>query len=168
MTKQEFLEELRETLLAEGAGALVAENMNYYDQYIESEKAKGVSEEEVLEALGSPRLIGRSILDAGGYVVDGIPDENPGSANNAKATEGYGDTGNAGGSGRTDGRYGSGSGSGERPEGQFYLSGGAAIALLVLILVVVLLVFFGLIRLLWPILFPLLIVMMVMRMFSGR
>lgn len=168
MTKQEFLEELREVLLAEGAGALVAENMSYYDQYIESEKAKGISEEEVLEALGSPRLIGRSILDAGGYVVDGIPDENPGSANNANTTSGYGDQGNTAGGTREDGRYGTGSGNRERPEGQFYLSGTAAVVLVVAILVVVLLVFFGLIRLLWPILFPLLIVMMVMRMFSGR
>ncbi len=165
MTKQEFLEGLRETLLAEGADVLVAENMSYYDQYIESEKAKGIPEEEVLEALGSPRLIGRSILDAGGYVVDGIPDENPGSANNAEPSGGYGSREDGS---REEERYGNGYGGGDRPGGQFFLSGNAAVALLVLILVVVLLVFFGLVRLLWPILFPLFIVMMIMRMFSGR
>ena len=87
MTKQEFLEGLRERLLEEGADVLVPENLNYYDSYIEEEKQKGRTEEDVLEELGNPALIARSILEAAGYEVDGVPDGNPGGYDNARTTE---------------------------------------------------------------------------------
>ena len=87
MTKQEFLEGLRERLLEEGADVLVPENLNYYDSYIEEEKQKGRTEEDVLAELGNPVLIARSILEAAGYEVDGIPDEGPGRYDNARTTE---------------------------------------------------------------------------------
>ena len=38
MTKQEFLEGLRERLLEEGASVLVPENLNYYDSYKRNRK----------------------------------------------------------------------------------------------------------------------------------
>ena len=77
MTKQEFLDELALRLREEGAERLVAENVEYYRGYIEGEVAKGRREEEVLSELGNPALIARSILDAAGYRVDGVPDRNP-------------------------------------------------------------------------------------------
>lgn len=77
MTKQEFLDELAVRLREEGADRLVAENVAYYRSYIEEEVAKGRREEEVLSELGNPSLIARSILDAAGYQVDGVPDQNP-------------------------------------------------------------------------------------------
>ena len=87
MTKQEFLEGLRERLLEEGANVLVPENLNYYDSYIEEEKQKGRTEEDVLEELGNPALIARSILEAAGYEVDGVPDGEPRGYDNARTTE---------------------------------------------------------------------------------
>ena len=87
MTKQEFLEGLRERLLEEGANVLVPENLNYYDSYIEEEKQKGRTEEDVLEELGNPALIARSILEAAGYEVDGVPDGELGGYDNARTTE---------------------------------------------------------------------------------
>ena len=87
MTKQEFLEGLQERLLEEGADVLVPENLNYYNSYIEEEKQKGRTEEDVLEELGNPALIARSILEAAGYEVDGIPDGDPGRYDNARTTE---------------------------------------------------------------------------------
>ena len=87
MTKQEFLEGLRERLLEEGADVLVPENLNYYDSYIEEEKQKGRTEEDVLAELGNPALIARSILEAAGYELDGIPDQDPGRYDNARTTE---------------------------------------------------------------------------------
>ena len=41
----------------------VAKTLRYYSEYIDSETRKGRSEEEVLEELGSPLLIARTILD---------------------------------------------------------------------------------------------------------
>ena len=87
MTKQEFLEGLQERLLEEGADVLVPENLNYYDSYIEEEKQKGRTEEDVLAELGNPALIARSILEAAGYELDGIPDQDPGRYDNARTTE---------------------------------------------------------------------------------
>ena len=87
MTKQEFLEGLRDRLLEEGADILVPENLNYYDSYIEEEKQKGRTEEDVLAELGNPSLIARSILEAAGYEVDGVPDGTPGGYDNARTTE---------------------------------------------------------------------------------
>lgn len=64
MTKQDFLDELQRTLTNKISAAAVAEHVNYYREYIEVEVRKGKSEESVVEELGSPRLIAKSILTA--------------------------------------------------------------------------------------------------------
>ena len=87
MTKQEFLSGLEKRLLEEGADVLVPENLSYYSSYIEEEKSKGRTEEAVLEELGNPALIARSILEAAGYEVDGIPDDRPGAFDNARTSD---------------------------------------------------------------------------------
>lgn len=63
MNKQEFLEKLRMSLGGKVSGSLVAENVAYYEEYINTEMRKGKSEEEVLEELGDPRLIARTIAE---------------------------------------------------------------------------------------------------------
>lgn len=71
MTKQEFLSELQQCLKGQVAESIIQENLRYYDQYIMEEARKGRSESEVLESLGSPRLIAKTIIDtnpgSGGY-----------------------------------------------------------------------------------------------------
>ena len=89
MSKQQFLDELAARLREEGAELLVAENLNFYRSYIEEEVAKGRSEEEVLAELGNPALIARSILDAAGFQVDGMPDRNPEGDLGAGASKNY-------------------------------------------------------------------------------
>ena len=42
---------------------VVEENVRYYDGYISDEVRKGRSEEEVIEEIGDPRLIARTIED---------------------------------------------------------------------------------------------------------
>ena len=63
MTKREFLEELKEVLSEQLPQNQVAEHVSYYMNYIEEQKQSGSSEEEVLNMLGDPRLIARTILD---------------------------------------------------------------------------------------------------------
>ena len=75
MTKNEFLEGLKEALSETGSSSLVRENLEYYDSYIEDEKKKGRTEQEILDELGDPRLIAKSIMDAGGYEDNGVPEE---------------------------------------------------------------------------------------------
>lgn len=62
MSKQEFLDTLRRALARELSESEVADNINYYWNYIEQQIASGKSEEQVLAELGDPRLIARTIL----------------------------------------------------------------------------------------------------------
>ncbi len=62
MTKQEFMEKLRIALTGKVPGNVVTENLQYYEDYINTEIRKGKSEAEVLESLGDPRLIARTII----------------------------------------------------------------------------------------------------------
>ena len=66
MSKQEFLERLRQALNGRVAPGVVTENINYYEDYINMEIRKGRSEEEVLTQLGDPRLIARTIVETNG------------------------------------------------------------------------------------------------------
>ena len=166
MTKQEFLQGLEERLTAEGAFQLVRENREFYSKYIDGEVAKGRTEEEVLEELGDPSLIGRTILEAAGYDIDGVPDTNPGGDANAREQDaGFGNY--SGGSSR---RYESTMETGgEEPFGGrvFRTEGAGAwlmIGAVILILVLVILFVLGLFWILSPILIPILLVLWIFRL----
>lgn len=66
MDKQEFLDRLRTALNGRVAPGLVMENINYYESYINTEIRKGRSEEEVLDSLGDPRLLAKTIIQTQG------------------------------------------------------------------------------------------------------
>ncbi len=63
MTKQEFLDGLRRTLHGKIPPGQVVENLQFYEDYINTEIRKGVSEKEVLAGLGDPRLLARTIVE---------------------------------------------------------------------------------------------------------
>lgn len=68
MTRQEFLEELRIALQGEISQSRINEHLRYYDNYIMEESRKGKTEQQVLEELGNPRLIAKTLIDtADGY-----------------------------------------------------------------------------------------------------
>lgn len=62
MSKQEFLDRLRAALNGRVPAAVVTENINYYEDYINTEIRKGRSEAEVMDSLGDPRLIAKTII----------------------------------------------------------------------------------------------------------
>lgn len=64
MTRYEFLQKLQEELSGKISASAVQEQMDYYDRYIRDEVGNGRSEVEVLEELGDPWAIARTILDA--------------------------------------------------------------------------------------------------------
>ena len=66
MTKNEFLDGLRRALNGQVPPPTVSQNLEYYRSYIATEEYKGRSEEDILDELGDPRLIARTIIDAGG------------------------------------------------------------------------------------------------------
>ena len=63
MTEQAFLTELRDALKGSVDSQTINENVRYYEEYIETEVRKGRSMEEVLESLGNPRLLAKTVID---------------------------------------------------------------------------------------------------------
>lgn len=64
MDRTEFIERLQRALAGGVNSSRVAENVQYYREYIDVEIRKGRSEKEVLESLGDPRLLAKSIIEA--------------------------------------------------------------------------------------------------------
>ena len=65
MNKTEFLQQLREALATDLSSRTVEENIRYYSQYISDEERKGRTEEEILNELGDPWLIAKTIINTG-------------------------------------------------------------------------------------------------------
>ena len=63
MSKQEFLETLGRALRRELPVQNVEQNLQYYEQYFVQRMQEGMSEVQVLEELGDPRLIAKTILN---------------------------------------------------------------------------------------------------------
>lgn len=66
MTKKEFLNGLWRALAGKMESDEVQKHVAYYQEYIEIQVRKGMSEEQVIEELGTPALIAKSILTAAG------------------------------------------------------------------------------------------------------
>ena len=64
MSKQEFLDKLRLALSGRVSAALVEENVAYYEEYINTQIRLGKNEAFVMNGLGDPRLIAKSIITA--------------------------------------------------------------------------------------------------------
>ncbi len=106
MSKREFLNKLNEFLSYELPASIVREKLSFYSDYIDREVSSGKSTAEVLDGLGDPQLIARTIIDAAKSGPDGIPgtdddvDFGENIAQNSRAARGYtgsaayGNTGN--------------------------------------------------------------------------
>lgn len=71
MDRTEFIDRLQRALAGGVNSSQVAENVRYYQDYIDTEIRKGRSEKEVLFSLGDPRLLAKSIIEANkraGYI----------------------------------------------------------------------------------------------------
>ncbi len=64
MSRAEFIDKLQRALAGGLSSGMVAENVRYYQDYIDTEVRKGRREEEVLAQLGDPRLLAKSIIEA--------------------------------------------------------------------------------------------------------
>ena len=74
MSKQEFIERLRISLSGQIPPRAVEENVAYYEDYINAQMRLGQPEEVVMQTLGDPRLIAKSIVTAntGEEYSDGV------------------------------------------------------------------------------------------------
>lgn len=62
MTKQVFLDRLRMALSGRVSPSLVEDNVTYYEEYINTQIRLGKSEAAVMDMLGDPRLIAKTII----------------------------------------------------------------------------------------------------------
>jgi Flp pilus assembly protein TadB len=63
MTKQEFLDILKRSLEGEINPIEVRSNIEFYDNFIESELRSGKRIDDIMNQLGDPRLIARTIIE---------------------------------------------------------------------------------------------------------
>lgn len=91
MNKQEFFSELEESLQGQVSDSEYRDSISYYRDYFREQEARGRSEQEILDELGSARYIAHSIIDAhgtdagashGGY-YDSTAEYNDGYANDS-------------------------------------------------------------------------------------
>ena len=75
MTKDEFLTQLNQELATTGSYEFNREQILYYRDYINGELAKGRTEQQIMDELGDPRLIAKTIKNANG-LDDDRPVEN--------------------------------------------------------------------------------------------
>lgn len=66
MDRKDFLEGLRRYLAPEVSAEVVQENIRYYERYITEEVIKGRREEEIVEELGDPWILAKTIIDMQG------------------------------------------------------------------------------------------------------
>lgn len=62
MTRVIFVEELKNNLKDNVLDTTLNEQISFYNEYIDSEKRKGRAEEEILEELGDPKLLAKTII----------------------------------------------------------------------------------------------------------
>ena len=67
MLKNEFLDELRKALSSDLPNSAIQDNIDYYKDYINAEISKGRTEKDVMDELGDPWIIARTIKDTSGY-----------------------------------------------------------------------------------------------------
>ncbi len=71
MDTNEFIQELQQALIeGQVSQSIINENIEYYRNYIRNEISNGKNESEVLDGLGSPRLIAKTIIDVAEQQVD--------------------------------------------------------------------------------------------------
>ena len=64
MSKNEFLSILRGQLTGQIPTSEVESQISYYEAYISGQMGNGASEESVVEELGDPRLIAKTLIDS--------------------------------------------------------------------------------------------------------
>ncbi|MBE5906984.1 MAG: DUF1700 domain-containing protein [Lachnospiraceae bacterium] len=153
MTRQEFITELRQALQGQVDQATLQDNLNYYETYIMQESRKGRTEQEVLDELGNPRLIAKTIINS-------QPEEAPKRRSQESYNEDYGQQQGSDFDFRVNGRSYSG-------WKGIVLAITAVIALIVIVVGIIALVA-GTISLLAPVLIPILLILLALRLISRR
>ena len=155
MGKQEFIDRLRMALNGNVPQALVAENVNYYSEYIDSQIRSGRQELEVMASLGDPRLIAKTIIETN------APEDGAEEASYREA--GAGSYGQGASQGRDWQGYGQGY-DGNRKKA-VHVPGWVWLVAVILIVVLIFSAVFSVLSFLAPILLPIIVVVFLVKLF---
>ncbi len=163
MTKQEFLDKLQESLENDLETQDVYENMRYYRSYIDDEISGGRSETDVLDELGDPWVIAQSAINMSENTLTPNPDDayTYGGGNSSRE-ERYD---RSGGYDRDGGPYG---GNFKMYQIDTWWKKLLVVLVIVAILCIIFAVVGGIMTVLGPILMPVLLILMVYRIFLRR
>lgn len=144
MTKQEFLRGLEFSLNGKISPAQITDNINYYEDYINTQIRMGRTEQDVLSELGDPSLIAKTIVTA--------------SASAEKETYQSYDDFNYNQEGN------------KREEGVFrkqmhYMPGWLTVLIVVLIFVIIINLLFTVLSMLIPVLLPVMVIIFFVKLF---
>lgn len=156
MTRQEFLDELRIALQGEISQRRVNEHLQYYDNYIMEEARKGKTEQQVIEELGNPRLIAKTLIDTTGTAERGYDESTytEGQAGNSSETKGFqADYSQEGG---WDIRY-----------GRFKFNSWYGKILLIIIAVLIIIVVANVVAFVLPIVIPVVLILLILSLILG-
>lgn len=70
MRQEDFLVTLQETLIGNVPEHVIQENVMYYRNYINKQMQNGKSEDAILESLGNPRLLAKTIIDTSQFAAE--------------------------------------------------------------------------------------------------
>jgi len=160
MTKQEFLGGLRAALAGKLEASLVSENINYYEDYINTQVRMGRTEAEVVHGLGDPRLIAKSIVEANKRAGT----DNNGGSEYQNGNEGYAGKGYYG------GRYAENAGYANQNgyRRKIIKMPGWLIAIIVgIVFFLIMLLMFSVFSFFMPLILPLLLVVMIVKFFKS-
>ncbi|MDD3140275.1 MAG: DUF1700 domain-containing protein [Lachnospiraceae bacterium] len=148
MNRSEFLQQLREALENDLSGSVVQENIDYYNNYIAEEVRMGRSESIIIEELGDPWILARTVIESLGGSNQGFAYEEEVSYS----------------AGRRSGQQGTMHTVGLDKWWKKVL----AVLIVVLVLVAVVSIVMGVVSLVAPVLLPVLLVIIVFRILSRK
>lgn len=158
MDRNEFISVLRASLAGQVSDQIVEENIQYYYEYISEEIARGKREQEVMEMLGSPQLIARTIIDTADS--EGFRRSSRVYMENSEEYQkGFHAEENQ--DGGVDIHYG-------RLKLNTWYGKALIIAVIVLVLALIFTIVGGILSFVMPILIPVLAILLVIRIFTGR
>ncbi len=156
-TKQEFIDGLRRALTGKISQSEMEEHIRYYEDYITAETRKKGSEKVVLDTLGSPSLIAMSICAA-----DAAEERVRGAGSTHTTSEGY--------YSGSETYYGSEETEASGKDARSFifrhpkLAIGLIIAGILLLLVLFIALAFSLLKLLWPVIVSVVMVLLLVRL----
>ncbi len=71
MNQEAFIRDFQEALAGKVSDHIIRENTEYYRSYIRTQMQQGMKEEEVLQALGDPRLLAKTVVESHKFSNEG-------------------------------------------------------------------------------------------------